>query len=156
MLCLSCGFKKRPELNLCNDWLFHKEFLTALLIPKYAPSAKMQHNSHSTWSVHSRELKNIPNISVYIGSRKCLGKKNPHNFCNVIDIWVVLSKGNLYSRVDLEKKIINKSKIDKPFLFIITKMVPFVTGGFFFQFNLIFCSVDGCISNSRKKLFHII
>lgn len=70
---------------------------------------------------------------MYIGSRKCLGKKNPHNFCNVIDIWVVLSKSNLYSRVDLEKKIINKSKIDKPFLFIITKMVPFVTGGFFFN-----------------------
>lgn len=63
----------------------------------------MQHNSHSTCiCIQYRKWKNIPNISVYIGSRKCLEKKNPRNF--VIDIWVVLSKGNLYSLADLEKK----------------------------------------------------
>lgn len=83
-------------------------------------------------------MKNILNIFVYIGSRKCFGKKNFYNFCNVIDIWVVLLKGNFYLRVDFEKKIINKSKIDKFFLFIIIKMVFFVIGGFFFNLILYF------------------
>lgn len=67
---------------------------------------------------------------MYIGSRKCLGKKNPGNFCHVIDIWVVLSKGNLYSVADLKKN--HKCKIDTHFFFLITKMVPSVTVGYFF------------------------
>lgn len=45
----------------------------------------------------------------------------------------------------------NKGKIDKPFFFIITEMVPFVTW-FFYIFNLFF-SMDGCINNGRKKSF---
>lgn len=63
-----------------------------------------------------------------------------------------LIRGNLYSLADLgKKKIMNKGKIDKPFFFIITEMVPFVTW-FFYIFNLFF-SMDGCINNGRKKSF---
>lgn len=70
----------------------------------------------------------------------------------MIDIWVVLSEVTFIHLQTLEKKIMNKGKIDKPFFFIITEMVPFVTCGFFYIFNLFF-SMDGCINNGRKKSF---
>lgn len=67
----------------------------------------------------------------------------------MIDIWVVLSEVTFILLQTLGKKIMNKGKIDKPFFFIVTEMVPFVTCGFFY----IFFSMDGCINNGRKKSF---
>lgn len=69
----------------------------------------------------------------------------------MIDIWVVLLEVTFIHLQTLGKKIMNKGKIDKPFFFIITEMVPFVTW-FFYIFNLFF-SMDGCINNGRKKSF---
>lgn len=69
----------------------------------------------------------------------------------MIDIWVALSEVTFILLQTLGKKIMNKGKIDKPFFFIITEMVPFVTW-FFYIFNLFF-SMDGCINNGRKKSF---
>lgn len=67
---------------------------------------------------------------MYIGSRKCFCEKNFSNFCNVINIWVVLLKGNFYLIVDFKKNY--KCKIDIYFFFLIIKTVFFVIVGYFF------------------------
>lgn len=67
---------------------------------------------------------------MYIGSRKCFCEKNFGNFCYVINIWVVLLKGNFYLVVDFKNNY--KCKIDIYFFFLIIKMVFFVIVGYFF------------------------